>query len=102
MYPDECAGFGFFDEIIFTSNIAFHGDARDCDEIRFELGVFLCLGWVSKQVVSKRKVSEQVGRAGLKGVDMVGSDALRVCFAVVSAGFDPELSHGFVAESFHR
>ncbi len=58
--PDEGVGFGLFDEGVLAGDVGFESDIGVGDEIGFELGVFLCLGWIGDEVVSEGEVSEQV------------------------------------------
>lgn len=101
MCPYEGLGFGLLDEGVLAGDIGFKSDIRVGDEFHFDLGVFLCLGWVGDEVISEGEVPVQVGRALGKGVDVVGSGALGGGFAEVAAGFDAELTHDLVTEGLH-
>ena len=98
--PDEGDGFGLLDEGVFAGDVGFERDIGVGDEIGFELGVFLCLGWVGEKIVSEGEVSDQVRGAYGEGVDVVGSGVLGVGFAEVAAGLNAKLAHDFVAEGF--
>ena len=60
----------------------------------------MCLSWIGNEVVSEGEMPLEMGRARCEGVYVVGACALGVGFAEIASGFDAELAHDFVAQSF--